>query len=72
MMKGVTFEKDNKGEKRYVRFDLREHGEKLRPILDNIAAENTLEGWEEALTPDEFLAEAKKIIRNKFEERNKV
>lgn len=72
MMKGVSFEKDSKGENRYVRFDLREHGEKLRPILDDIVAENTLEGWEEALTPDEFLAEAKKIIRNKFEERNKI
>lgn len=30
------------------------------------------EGWEEALTPEEFFEEAKKLIRRKFQERNKI
>lgn len=71
-MKGVTFEKDKDGKNRYVCFDLREHGEKLRPILEEIEDKNSLDGWDEALTPEEFFEEAKKLLRKKFEERNKI
>lgn len=71
-MKGVTFEKDANGKERYVRFDLEQYGEKLRPILEDIGAGQAPEGWDEALTPEEFLKEAKKMIRQKFDERNKV
>ncbi len=71
-MKGVTFEKDKDGKNRYVRFDLKEHGERLRPILEEIEDKNSLDGWDEALTPEEFVAEAKKIMRRKFEERSKI
>ncbi|MFA7444849.1 MAG: hypothetical protein WCY89_02800 [Flavobacteriaceae bacterium] len=74
-MKGVTFEKDTNGKDRFVRFDLEQHGEELRPLLEKMGLtqpEEPLEGWDEALTPEEFLAEAKKIIRQKFEERNKI
>lgn len=71
-MKGVIFEKDASGENRYVRFDLKQHGEKLRPILKEIEEENTLEGWEETLSPEEFLEEAKRMLRRKFNERDKV
>lgn len=71
-MRGVTFEKDSNGENRFVRFDLKRYGEKLRPILEEIGAVPPPDGWEEALTPEEFLAESKKLIRRKFEERNKI
>lgn len=71
-MKGVTFEKDANGKERYVRFDLEQYGEKLRPVLEDIGAVQAPDGWDEALTPDEFLKEAKKMIRQKFDERNKV
>jgi len=71
-MKGVTFEKDANGKNRYVRFDLNQHGELLRPILEGLGEVQPPDGWDEALTPEEFLAEAKKMIRRKFEERNKI
>lgn len=71
-MKGVTFEKDANGHTRYVRFDLEEHGERLRPILEDLGGVQPPEGWDEALTPEEFLAEAKKMLRQKFDERNKI
>lgn len=62
-MKGVVFEKDEKGKNRYVRFDLKQHGERLRPILEELEKTQAPVGWDEALTPEEFLAEAKKMIR---------
>lgn len=71
-MKGVTFEKDASGKKRFVRFDLKQHGERLRPILENLRKIQPPDGWDEALTSEEFLTEAKKMIRRKFEERNKI
>lgn len=71
-MKGVTFEKDANGKERYVRFDLEQYGEKLRPILKELGVVQAPEGWDEALTPEEFLTEAKKMIRQKFDERSKV
>lgn len=70
-MKGVTFEKDKNGEIRNVRFDLNQHGERLRPILEDLGEVQPPEGWDEALTSEEFLAAAKKMIRQKFEERIK-
>jgi len=71
-MRGVTFEKDSNGENRFVRFDLRQYGDILRPVLENIGAITPPDGWEDALTPEEFLVEAKKTIRRKFDERNKI
>lgn len=71
-MKGVTFKQDANGENRYVRFDLKGHGERLQPILDDLGMVQPLEGWDEALTTEEFLAKAKKMLRRKFDEKNKV
>lgn len=71
-MKGITFEKDANGRDRYVRFDLEQHGEKLLPLLEDLGVVQAPEGWDEALTPEEFLMEAKKMMRQKFDERNKV
>lgn len=33
-MKGITFEKDANGKNRFIRFDLKQHGEELRPLLE--------------------------------------
>lgn len=44
----------------------------LRSPQKNNAKAKTPEGWEKALTPEEFLLEAKNVIRGKFEERNKI
>ncbi|MFA7468938.1 MAG: hypothetical protein WCY63_00005 [Weeksellaceae bacterium] len=71
-MKGVTFGKDANGKDRYVRFDLEQYAEELRPLLDKIGYSQPPEGWEEALTPEEFLAESKKMIRKIFNERSKI
>lgn len=71
-MKGVTFEKDKNGENRYVRFDLNQHGERLRPILEDLGEVQPPEGWDEALTSEEFFEEVKKMLRKKFDEKNKV
>lgn len=71
-IKGVTFEKDADGNDRYVRFDLQKYGQKLQPLLDELGVTKTPEGWENALTPEEFLKEAKNRIRQKWDERNKV
>lgn len=71
-MKGVTFEKDASGKNRFVRFDLEQYGERLRPILEDLGEVQPPDGWDEALTPEEFLVESKKKIRQKFDERNQI
>lgn len=71
-MKGITFEEDANGNVRFVRFDLEQHGELLRPILEDLGEVQPPDGWEEALTPEEFMVEAKKMLRRKIEERNKI
>ena len=67
-MKGVTFEKDASGKNRFVRFDLEQYGEQLRPLLQELGIEQKPEGWEDGLTSEEFLTAAKKILRKKFDE----
>lgn len=71
-MRGVTFEKDSNVKNRYVRFYLREHGDKLRPILEEIESVTPPEGWEDGLTSEEFFEEVKKMLRRKFDERDKI
>lgn len=75
-MKGVTFEKDANGNNRYVRFDLNKYGEELRPLLKKMGIvdeeEQAPEGWEDALTSEEFFEETKKMLRRKFDERSKI
>ena len=72
VVKGVTFEKDTKGNNRYIRIDLMRHAHVLYPLLQQLGVSQYPDGWEDGLTSEEFLSEAKKILRNKFDERNKV
>lgn len=71
-MKGVTFEKDASGKNRYVRFDLQQYGEQLQPLFQKLGIEHTPDDWEYGLTSEQFLTAAKKLLHNKFDERNKV
>lgn len=66
-MKGVTFEKDSSGKNRYVRFDLQQYGEQLRPIFQKLGIEYTPDDDENGLISDEFLTAAKKLLRKKFD-----
>lgn len=68
-MKGVTFEKDSIGKNRYVRFDLQQYGEQLRPIFQKLGIKYTPDNRENGLTSDEFLTAAKKLLRKKFDDR---
>lgn len=71
-IKGVTFESDKTGKKRYVRFDLQHYEEFLKPLFKQLGIQQKPEDWDEALSPEEFLTEAKKMLRQKFDERSKV
>lgn len=75
-IKGIKFEKDANGNNRYVRFDLNKYGDILRPLLKKLGVaksdEQAPEGWEDALTSEEFFEKSKKILRRKFDERSKV
>jgi len=71
-IKGVTFEKDAKGNNRYVRIDMMRHAQVLYPFLQQMGILQYPEGWEDGLTSEEFLAEAKTMLRKKFDARNKV
>ena len=72
VVKGVTFEKDTKGNDRYVRIDMTQHAQLLNPLLQQLGVLRYPCGWEDGLTSDEFLLEAKAMLRKKFDDRNKV
>jgi hypothetical protein len=71
-VKGVTFEKDAKGNDRYIRIDLMRHAHALYPLLQQWGIEQYPDEWENGLTSEEFLSEAKTILQRKFNGRNKV
>ncbi len=68
---GVYFEKDANGNDRFVRFDMQRHGHRLQPLLEELGCVQAPEGWDDAMTLEEFAAEAKQMLRNKFDERGK-
>ncbi len=71
-MKGITFEKDINGKDRFVRFDLRQFGKELQPLLQKLGFVQVPDDWEEGLSSKEFLMTAKKVLRKKFDDRNKI
>ena len=53
---GIKYTKDAKGNNRYVTFDLKQHGEALRPMLESLGAVEETEfrkAWKNALTSEE-------------------
>lgn len=54
---GIKFEKDTKGENRFVRIDLKKHGKEINPFLENIGAVETDDFeqlWANAITGEEL------------------
>lgn len=71
--KGISFEKDPDGITRYVRVDIDLYAQELKPLFQRIGMEAAKpEGWEKGMNADEFLSEAKKLLRKKFDERNQI
>ena len=71
-IKGITFEKDAKGNNRYVRIDMLRHAQVLHPLLQQLGILQHLDGWEDGLTSEEFLLESKAMLQKKFDARNKI
>jgi len=70
---GIKFEKDTKGNNRYVRIDLKKFSSDITPFLEKVGAieqDDFERRWAEALTPDEFMTEAEAMLKRKFDERN--
>ena len=65
-VQGVTFEKDTMGVNRYIRIDMLQHAETLRPLMQTLGINPILDGWEEGLTSEEFLKEANKLLDSKI------
>ena len=71
-VKGVTFEKDAKGNNRYLRIDMMQHAHILYPVMQQLGVLQYPDGWEDGLTSEEFLSETKTMLRKKFDDRSKV
>jgi hypothetical protein len=66
---GVKFTKDAKKQNRYVTFDLKHHGEALRPMMEEIGAIEETEFRKEfnkGGSLEDTRASMKQIIRNHF------
>jgi hypothetical protein len=54
---GIKFENDTKGNRRYVRIDLKKHSADITPFLEKVGAveqDDFERRWAEGLTPEEF------------------
>jgi hypothetical protein len=55
---GIAFEQDRETQRRYLRVDLEQHGEKITPFLETIGVishdDDFEKSWASALTSDEF------------------
>ena len=71
-IQGVTFEKDARGVDRYIRIDMQQHAETLRPFMQTLGIIQSPENWEEGLTSEEFLIAAKQMLRKKFNDRDQI
>ena len=49
-----------------------QHAQLLNPLLQQLGVLQYPDGWEDGLASDEFLLEAKKMLRKKFDDRNKA
>jgi hypothetical protein len=70
---GITIEKDDLGNDRYIRIDLDRYAEMLRPFMLTAGLiEDKPEDWDDALTPKEFLSEMKIMLKKKFDDKHKI
>ena len=54
---------------RYIRID-QGHAQTIQPFIQQSRIVQYPEGWESGLSPDEFLVEAKKMLKKKFDDKN--
>ena len=71
-IRGISFEKDARGNDRYIRIDMMHHAQVLYPLLQQMGVLQYPDGWENGLTSEQFLKEAKTMLRKKFDGRNQV
>jgi hypothetical protein len=70
---GITFEKDDSGNDRYIRIDLSKYAQLLRPFMVTTGViEERPEDWDDALTSKEFLSEVKKMLKKKFDDKHQI
>jgi hypothetical protein len=70
---GIIFEKDASGNDRYIRIDLHKHKQLILPFMLQLGLiQEYPQEWDDALTSEEFLLEAKKMIKEKLDVRNKI
>ena len=63
---GIKYTKDAKGNNRYVTFDLKQHGETLRPMLESLGAVERVvfdEDFEKGLTIQEAIEYTTNLIK---------
>ncbi len=68
-LSGIKFEKDSKGNNRYVRIDLRKYGNEIEPSSIKHSSdfdEQFEKDWENSLTPNQFKDQMHKRIKNWF------
>lgn len=69
---GIQIEKDHKGRPAYIRINIKKHGEKLRPFLEEIGAVEKDEferDWKNAISGKELLISAHRHIDKLYNEK---
>ena len=74
---GITFEKDTKGNKRFVRIDLKKYSSEITPFLEKVGAVEPDEferRWAEGITIEEAKQRSRDFIMNHdyWKQRNKT
>jgi hypothetical protein len=70
---GITIERDDLGNERFIRIDLDKYAQLLRPFMITTGLiEEKPEDWDDALTSNEFLSEVKKMMKKKFDDKHKI
>ena len=68
-VEGIKFERDNQGNNRYVRIDLRKYGKEIEPFLQKLNLSNNERfehDWEQSLSPGEFKSQMHLRIKKWF------
>ena len=63
---GIKYTKDAKGNNRHVTFDLKQHGEALRPMLESLGAVEETEfrkAWKNGRTHEQVVESTVKAIK---------
>jgi len=66
---GIKFEKDTKGENRFVRIDLKKYGKEINPFLENIGAvepDDFEQLWTNGISIEEARKETHEMITAHF------